>query len=90
MKLLLFVFLFLSPCLLKAETVTVKVQGLSCGICGESLTKKIKENKEVKDVKVDLDNFQVVIETSSKIEDKKIKDIMLNSGFNVTDIKRNP
>lgn len=90
MRTLIFVLVFLFSPYASSEVLSVKVFGLSCGACANSLEKSLKKVDGVEKVKVDLDNFQVQIETTKTVADNVLKELLLNSGYNVESIKRTP
>lgn len=72
-----------------AETVTVGVNGMVCSMCAQGITKKLKALK-VEQLVVDLDNKVVSFSTpdSLKVSDDKIKAVIKDAGYAVTDITR--
>ncbi len=62
----------------------LKIQGMSCGSCVAKIEKKLKEQKEVKTVNVNLLNSRVVIEfDSQKISIEQLEAIIKNMGYDV-------
>lgn len=72
------------------DTINVKVNGLVCDFCARALEKVFGKRDEVSGINVDLDKGEVVIATKpgQTIEDDDIKSLILDSGYNVTDIKK--
>jgi len=72
-----------------AETVTVGVNGMVCSMCAQGITKKLKA-LQVEQLVVDLDNKVVSFSTpdSLKVTDDKIKELIKDAGYAVTDITR--
>lgn len=68
---------------------TVKVNGMVCSFCVNSIEKKFKEKSEVSEVKVDLDTKTVAIKyaTDKQLTDEQIKDVIVKSGYTVVSIE---
>lgn len=75
---------------LAAEQVVVKVKGIVCSFCASTIKKSFKKNGFTGKVKVNLDDQTVVLNSEKRIDmkDKKIEQIILDSGYNITSIKR--
>lgn len=73
-----------------AESISIKVFGLSCGACSNSLEKSLKKLEGVEKVKVDLEDFKVSIQSSKTVADAVLKDVLLQAGYNVEKIERTP
>ncbi len=73
-----------------AKDITVSVKGMVCGFCAQGIEKKFKVLPEVESIQVSLEKKTVVIKTkeSKDLTDKAITDILIESGYNVGDIKR--
>lgn len=73
-----------------AKEITVQVKGMVCSMCAQGIQKKFSKISEVKDIKVNLDKKIVSIVTNGDldIEDKKIKEIITEAGYNVASIER--
>lgn len=73
-----------------AESIKVTVNGMVCSMCAQGIEKKFKKMDAVKEIKVDLDNKIVILETKDKqdIEDAVITKMITESGYNVSNIKR--
>jgi len=67
----------------------VTVNGMVCAFCANSLQKKFKKEKKVKNIAVDLESKKVMVEfkKGKRISDKKIKKMITASGFNVVSIR---
>ncbi len=72
------------------KEITVKVNGLVCDFCARSLEKIFYQRDGVYGVDVDLDEGEVEIDVteSTQLTDDEIKKLITDSGFNVTEIKR--
>ena len=69
---------------------TVKVNGLVCDFCARSLEKIFYQRDGVYGVDVDLDEGEVELDVTenTQLSDDEIKKLITESGFNVTEIKR--
>ena len=74
----------------QGEVIAVKVKGLVCDFCAQSLHKTFKKQKTVTFIKVSLDDQLVTIYMKPKktLSDKKITKLMKSNGFNVVSTKR--
>ena len=90
MKLLVLLLVSLLSPLTYSKDITVKVQGMVCSMCAQGIHKKFSKIEGVKDIKVDLDSKLVTIITKDDqdLEDKKIKEIITEAGYNVATIER--
>jgi copper chaperone CopZ len=73
-----------------AEEVKVHVKGMVCAFCAQGIEHALKEQKSVGQVKVDLDNGLVTVQTQDKgaLSDATIGDIITDAGFTVEEIER--
>ena len=67
----------------------ITVHGMVCAFCSNSLQKKLKEEKVIDQVKVDLTNkkVSVLFKKGKSIEDEKLKKIITSAGFKVIKIE---
>ncbi len=88
-KLVILATLLMSLSAFSAETVNVTVKGMVCSFCSQGITKKFQE-AGVKDVHVDLGSHLVTLKLvdNQKLEDKKITDLLQDSGYGVEKIER--
>jgi len=72
------------------KEITVKVNGLVCDFCARSLEKIFYQRDGVYGVDVDLDKGEVALDVTetTQISDAEITKLINDSGFNVTEIKR--
>jgi copper chaperone CopZ len=86
MILQLFVFSFAIGA--QPATTVVKVNGMVCAFCSNSIEKKFKEMSEVKEVKVDLDTKLVTIRYNEgkSLSEKAINDLITKSGYTVVSV----
>jgi len=73
----------------KVYSKVAKVHGMVCAFCSNSLEKKFKKKKAVKNINVDLERKTVSIEfkKGKTISDKKLKKMITSSGFKVVSIE---
>lgn len=86
--------LALSLCLLSptlfAKEINIKVNGMVCSMCAQGIQKKFSKLPEVKEIKVDLDNKIVAINTKGDLDisNERLTEIILEAGYNVAKIER--
>ena len=73
-----------------AETITVTVTGTPCALCEKGIEKTFRAQPDVKTVDVDLENKVITVTTKRgrTLDDSKIIQLLKNSGYSVTAIKR--
>lgn len=88
MKALLLLALF--PLSVFAQKITVGVEGMHCANCVGDLEELFKKVPEVKSVKGNFKNSNVVLETegTANVADEKIKGVITEAGFRVAKIQR--
>ena len=67
-------------------TKTIKIEGMSCENCTRSVETALNTLKGISSVVVDLDKKQAVVEVNG-VEDKEIKDVIDDIGFEVVGIE---
>lgn len=84
------VLLLLSPASALAETVVVKVDGMVCDFCAQSIKKTFMKKEAVEDVTINLDDKTVTIRTKpdQNITDEEINKAVDFSGYTVNAIER--
>jgi|FLYM01.1.fsa_nt_gi copper chaperone CopZ len=72
-----------------ASGANVKVNGMVCAFCANSIEKKFKKMSEVQGIKVDLDSKVVSIDFKDEksLSDAKIKELIEASGYAVASIE---
>ncbi len=72
------------------ETIKATVNGLVCAFCATGIEKTFKAQPAVDNVKVDLENKLVTIDTKSleKLDDATITKLLTDAGYTVTNITR--
>lgn len=90
MKKLLTLFSLIFTLSVYGETVTVKIQGMTCMACVKSITKELKQVKDIEkeSVKVSLKNEEAVFRTEGEVTDSKIRVAIKKAGYNVLKILR--
>lgn len=73
-----------------AGTITASVNGLVCAFCATGIEKTFKKQSAVDQIKVDLENKRVTIDTKpgQDLDDATITKLLTNSGYSVTGITR--
>jgi copper chaperone CopZ len=73
-----------------ADTIRATVNGMVCGFCATGIEKTFKAQREVKYVSVDLKNKLVTVTTKEgeTLDDKKLTQLLKNSGYSVARIDR--
>jgi copper chaperone CopZ len=73
-----------------ADTINATVNGLVCSFCATGIEKTFKAQAAVESVKVDLDHQLVSVKTKpdQNLDDATVTKLLTDSGYTVTDIKR--
>ena len=70
-----------------AVTQKIEVNGMVCAFCAQGIEKSLSKIETTKDVYVNLDEGFVILEsTNDGVGEDKIKNIILDSGYDVTKI----
>lgn len=86
MKKMLILFTFLTSSVF-AVTQKIEVNGMVCAFCAQGIEKSLSKIETTKDVYVNLDEGFVILEsTNDGVGEDKIKNIILDSGYDVTKI----
>jgi len=72
------------------EVINVKVLGMVCDFCAQSIMKVIQKNDDVEKVDIDLDNELVIIhiKPGATLSDEKIEEYIHYSGYDLESIER--
>lgn len=70
----------------KINTI-VEVEGMRCENCAKHVTNALKEIKQVKDVKVNLEEKTVSITSSETIDESLIKEKIESQGYSFIGVK---
>ena len=70
--------------------VYVSVNGLVCDFCARSIEKMFEKKEAVSRISVDLENMLITIflKDNQKLNDETIIEIIKDSGYDVTEVKR--
>jgi copper chaperone CopZ len=74
----------------KAHDIVVKINGMVCDVCAQSVKKTFLKNEGVKDVTIDLDSGEVRVDLKPKaaLDDAEIKKMIDYAGYDIVSIKR--
>lgn len=72
------------------EKLEISVKGMVCSFCSQGITKKFKEDENVKTIDVSLEKHLVTLELqdNKSLDDKKIENILKDAGYGVEKITR--
>ena len=89
-KITLLMVLICFPVFASAEEIKVTVKGMVCSFCAQGIKKNVSKIPEVESVNPDLEKKLVVITTKADktISDEKIKEIITDAGYEVSQIVR--
>ena len=70
--------------------VNVSVNGLVCDFCARSIEKMFEKKEAVSSISVDLENMLITIflRDNQKLNDETIIELIKDSGYDVTEVKR--
>ena len=71
-----------------SKTIKIKVLGLVCDFCSQSIWKTFMLERETENVYVDLENGIVEIVTKEDMTDQKINKLLEDAGYTVSNITR--
>ncbi len=66
---------------------TMEIEGMSCGHCSKKVEMALKDLKEVKSVKVSLENKNAEIVLRKEIEENSLRNLIEDLGYKVINIK---
>lgn len=74
----------------RTDDIVVKVNGMVCDFCAQSLKKVFGKEESVNDIAVDLDNQTVTVDTKEgqELSDEKIKELIEWGGYDFVSIER--
>ena len=75
-----------------AEKITISVNGMVCSFCAQGIKKTLSRKEGVESVDVDLDKKLVVVTTKAgaTFSDAAVTESIVDSGYEVTKIERQP
>ncbi len=65
----------------------ITIEGMSCGHCVGHITEALKEVCGVKEVWVNLDEKNAVVELAHDVEDNKLKDAVSEAGYDAIKVE---
>ncbi len=86
-----YLFLAFTLCLsVFAARIEVDVNGMTCGMCVEAITKELKTTEKVENIRVSLENKKASFEEvkGKKISDAEIKGAIKKAGYEAVKIRR--
>ena len=72
------------------QEVVVSIDGMMCGMCESHVNNVIRNNFNVKKVTSSHSKGRTVIITEGDIDEKKLREKIDETGYSVTDIKKQP
>ena len=70
--------------------VTVKIDGMMCGMCESHINDCIRQNFKVKKVSSSHSKGETIIIMEEKIEEDKLKDVIGKTGYEVMSVSSKP
>tara|TARA_E500000178_G_C16837012_1_gene668778 strand:+ start:464 stop:775 length:312 start_codon:yes stop_codon:yes gene_type:complete len=72
------------------EVLTISVHGLVCDFCARSIEKLFSKKESVKSIDVNLENMIITInlKKGKKLNDDIVRQVIKDSGYDVTEINR--
>lgn len=90
MKIAYLFFVLLFSLSVFASRIEVDVNGMTCGMCVEAITKELKTTEKVENIRVSLENKKASFEEvkGKKISDAEIKGAIKKAGYEAVKIRR--
>lgn len=87
---LAFTLIFAPAIASAAQIINVKVDGLVCDFCAQSLEKLFDKQEQVQDITVDLTHGLVIVQVKDNhtISDEKLTTLITDSGYSISAIER--
>ena len=70
--------------------ITVKIDGMMCGMCEAHVNDAIRKNFEVKKVTSSHSKKQSVIIAENDIDEQILREVIANDGYQVTAVEKKP
>ena len=70
--------------------ITLKIDGMICGMCEAHINDAVRRAFPVKKVSSSKTKKETVIITETDIEEKQLYDVIKNTGYILTEIKKEP
>jgi periplasmic mercuric ion binding protein len=89
-KLLIVTAIIFNPLSAQAEEIMVHVKGMVCSFCAQGIKKSFLKLPEVEKVEPNLEEKVVLVTTkpNQTLSDESIKKLIVDSGYEVTEIMR--
>ncbi len=73
------------------NTIGIRVEGMVCDFCAQSVLKVLKKNESVQDVDINLDEglVTVILKEGATIDDKALEEAIYYAGYELVEIMRN-
>lgn len=69
---------------------TVKIDGMRCGKCEARVNNALKENFDLKSLKVSKDEKEAVLVSKAELDEAKIKEVVEDTGFTFVSLSKEP
>ncbi len=66
---------------MKEYIYTISIEGMRCGMCESHINDQIRKNFEIKKVKSNRFKKQTIIVSKQKLDEEKIKEVILQTGY---------
>ena len=66
----------------------ILIEGMSCAHCVARVEKAFQTQEGVKEVKVDLEGKNAIVELTKELSDQTLKEIVEDAGYDVVNIER--
>ena len=75
---------------IKSEVLYISVNGLVCDFCARSIEKLFSKNKSVESIKINLEKMLITVYLieGTSLDDNTISKLIINSGYDVREIRR--
>ena len=70
--------------------ITVKVEGMACGMCEAHINEAVRNAFSVKKVTSSHKKKQTIILTENEPDEQKLKDVIVQSGYEAVSISKEP
>ena len=84
-----YLILLLITSLVLADTVKVKVEGMTCESCVSRIKSKFENIEGVTSTEVSLKEKLVTLEADPNVNDETVRSTITSAGYKVTEISRN-
>ena len=70
------------------KTLNIEVEGMNCGGCVNKITGHFQSIDNIEEIKVDLEDQNVLITGSDDLSNMKVRNDLIELGFSVKSIKK--